>query len=92
MRVVWTAGALDGVRAAYDYLVEVNPQAARDLAAALMVAGDGLEVFAERGRMVEGTGLRELVVVWPYVIRYRVDEGVVVILRVRHGAMGAAEG
>ena len=38
-----------------------------------------------RGRQARGR-LRELTIVSPYIIRYRVDAEEVVILRVRHGA------
>ena len=53
---------------------------------ALIAAADGLEVSPRRGRLVHDN-LRELTVVYPYIIRYRVDmeNDRVVILRVRHG-------
>ena len=35
---------------------------------------------------VTAGGLREITTVWPYVLRYRVEQDRVIILRVRHGA------
>ena len=44
-----------------------------------------LEVFPLRGRVI-GRGLRELVTVRPYIIRYRIRSDTVQIIRIRHGA------
>ncbi|MBV9828108.1 MAG: type II toxin-antitoxin system RelE/ParE family toxin [Alphaproteobacteria bacterium] len=86
MRVVWTEPALDGITNAYDYIFTFNPLAAAHMAEALFAAGDSLVNFPHRGRPVRGTGMRELVSVSPYIIRYRVIGDEVVILRVRHSA------
>jgi toxin ParE1/3/4 len=86
VRVVWTRTALRGVWRAYDYIVDFNPPAAVRMAEALLKAGDSLETFPHRGRLVRGTALRELVTVSPYIIRYRIAGDDVVILRVRHTA------
>ena len=69
---------------AYDYLMDFNPRAAIHLAESLLEAGDSLNNFPHRGRLVRGTGMRELVTVSPYIIRYRVTADTVIILRVRH--------
>ena len=73
MRVVWTRTALHGIARAYDYLLQLNPRAAMQMAEALRAAGDSLKRFPHRGRLVPGTGMRELVSVSPYIIRYRVE-------------------
>jgi toxin ParE1/3/4 len=86
VRVVWTKTALRGVWRAYQYLFDFNPRAAMHMAEALLAAGDSLTNFPYRGRPVPGTALRELVSVSPYIIRYRVENDSVVILRVRHSA------
>ena len=86
MRVVWTESASRGVWRAYDYLHDLNPSAAIDLAQSLFAAGDSLEQNPERGRPVPGTTMRELVVTSSYIIRYRVAGDIVVVLRVRHGS------
>jgi len=51
----------------------------------LFQAGANLSTNPYRGRPVPGTELRELLIVYPYIIRYRVAGDVVRILRVRHG-------
>ena len=86
MRVDWTAEALRGVAYAFGYLDSNNPRAASRLAAALLAAGDGLPLFPNRGPRVSGTNMRELVAMRPYIIRYRVMDDVVHILRIRHSA------
>ncbi len=86
MRVVWTATALRGVERAYEYLIEFNSRAAVHLAESLLEAGDSLVNFPHRGRPVRGTSMRELVTISPYIIRYRVETGRVIILRVRHSS------
>jgi plasmid stabilization system protein ParE len=51
----------------------------------LIEAGDSLAVFPHRGRPVRGTALRDWVIVYRYIIRYRIAGDIVRILRVRHG-------
>jgi toxin ParE1/3/4 len=46
---------------------------------------ESLTEFPDRGRDA-GEGMREMTVVRPYVIRYRVAEDAVFILRIRHSA------
>jgi plasmid stabilization system protein ParE len=72
---------LETIRA---YISEVNPHAAQRLTLRLLEAADRLSEFPDRFR-ASGSA-RELVVVRPYVIRYRVRADHVLILRVRHGA------
>jgi plasmid stabilization system protein ParE len=55
------------------------------LAERLLALGDSLTDFPKRGRDV-GEGKREMTIVWPYILRYRVEEETVFILRIRHGA------
>lgn len=81
--VVWTEPALydlEGIRA---YIGQFNPTAAERIASRLREAGNSLNEHADRGRPAER--YRELTVVHPYVLRYRIAGGQVVILRVRHG-------
>ncbi len=86
MRVVWTDAALEAIEEAYEYLYKFNPRAAEHVAAAIRAEGLSLENFPHRGRPVPGTNMRELVSAYPYIIRYRVTDSEVIILRVRHGA------
>jgi toxin ParE1/3/4 len=46
---------------------------------------DSLAEFSDRGREA-GEGRTEMTVVWPYVLRYRVEAETVIVLRIRHGA------
>jgi toxin ParE1/3/4 len=55
------------------------------MAARLMAATQRLDELAERGRRL-GAGRRELVIVRPYLIRYRLEPDTVYILQIRHGA------
>jgi toxin ParE1/3/4 len=83
--VVWTLSALSDVADIRRYIGTFNPLAAQRIAARLIAVGNGLVNFPDRGRPVLGTDLREATVVYPYIIRYRVDGDRVLILRVRHG-------
>jgi toxin ParE1/3/4 len=89
MAIAWSVLARDDLRRIRDYIGAFNPTAARRLSLALVEAADSLVTFPERGRPLGG-GRRELVVVWPYVIRYRVSGPDVQILRIRHGAQHSA--
>jgi plasmid stabilization system protein ParE len=73
MRIIWSPAALRQVGRIYDYLVELHPYAAKRVVDALILAGDGLVHFPQRGRVVPNTAFRELPTVHPYIIRYRVD-------------------
>ena len=82
--VVWTLSALADLADIRRYIAAFNPDAAQRIAARLIAVGNGLVNFPERGRPVPDTDLREATVVYPYIIRYRVDGDRVLILRVRH--------
>ncbi|HYW16855.1 MAG TPA: type II toxin-antitoxin system RelE/ParE family toxin [Allosphingosinicella sp.] len=84
-QILWTDEAVGNLEAIVTYVSAFNPAAARRLAARLISVADSLEEFSERGRDV-GDGLREMTVVWPYLLRYRVQREKVLILRIRHGA------
>ncbi len=83
-RIVWSRAAREDVRRIRDYIRQFNPLAANRVAASLIEAADSLAELPERGRQIR-TGRRELVAVWPYVIRYRINDLTVMIVRVRHG-------
>ena len=55
------------------------------MAARILDAAEHLADHAERGRPA-GKGHRELTIIWPYLILYRIEDDDVFILRVRHGA------
>ena len=85
MRIVWTDDAVANLEAIVTYVSEFNPIAANALGTRLIAVADSLASFPDRGRDV-GNGRRERTKVWPYILRYRVVDDCVIILRVRHGA------
>lgn len=85
MKIVWTEEAVEHLEAIVTYVSVYDPVAAERLAERLIALADSLAEFPDRGRDAGG-GRREMTVVWPYTIRYRVQGDTVVILRIRHGA------
>lgn len=85
MRIIWTDDAVENVEAIFAYVSVFNPTAAYGLVRRLVEVADSLADFPNRGRDAGG-GRREMTTVWPYVLRYRVTEDAVIVLRVRHGA------
>jgi toxin ParE1/3/4 len=83
-QVVWTRRAIADLEAVREYIEQFNPLAAERVAQRLFAAGESLANFPERGRPIGQR--RELVVVRPYIIRYRVTTSRVDILAIRHGA------
>lgn len=81
--VIWTEPALRDLEGVRTYIGQFNPTAAQRIAAQLRAAGDSLNEFADRGR--PAGRYRELAVIYPYVLRYRLVGDQVAILRVRHG-------
>ena len=86
--IVWTAEAVDNLEAIATYVSAFNPAAAQRLAERMIALADSLVEFSERGRGA-GDGKREMTIVWPYILRYRVEGDTVLILRIRHGAQDA---
>jgi len=84
-QIVWAPLAIDDLRSVRAYIAQFNPLAAAGLAERLITTAESLAELSERGRGVSQQR-REMVVVWPYIIRYRVEAERIVILRVRHGA------
>lgn len=86
MPVIFTAEALDDLAQIRQHIGRENPHAATRVAVQLVAACDRLEYLPERGRPGLVSGTRELTVIWPYVIVYRISASSVEILRVWHGA------
>jgi addiction module RelE/StbE family toxin len=85
--VVWAPQAIEDIARITSYIAAENPVAAVRVARELLVAGDSLTVFPRRGRPSSLPGRRELVVVRPYVIVYRLlADDTVDILRIWHAA------
>ena len=55
------------------------------MATRLIELADSLAEFPNRGRDA-GDARREMTIVRPYILRYRIQGDVIVILRIRHGA------
>jgi toxin ParE1/3/4 len=83
-RIIWSLQAAHDLKSIREYIGQFNPSAASSFAVRLLEAAESLSEFSERGR--PRSQRRELVVVWPYIIRYRIEADRIVILRVRHGA------
>ena len=84
-KVIWTDKALAGLTSIIDWISADRPRAAVRIADKIMRAGDSLDQFSERGRTIS-RDRRELIVMAPYLIRYRVEGARVTILEVRHAA------
>jgi addiction module RelE/StbE family toxin len=84
-KIVWTDEAVEHLEAIVTYISVYDTAAAVRLAERLLDLADSLSEFPHRGRDVGG-GRREMTVVRPYILRYRVEEETVFILRIRHGA------
>lgn len=82
--VIWSQRSrrdLEGIRA---YIGQFAPLAAQRFAARLISAVESLAEQPDRGRPV-GRGIRELLAVPPYLVRYRILDGAVQVIRIRHG-------
>jgi toxin ParE1/3/4 len=86
-RIIWSAEAVANLRSIFGYVSAFNAPAASRLARRLQAAADSLAAHPERGRTA-ARGLRELAIIHPYLIRYRIRDDAVIILRIRHGAQG----
>ena len=85
VQVVWSPEALLDLSAIRDHIGADRPLAGQRMAVRLEAAANALSGFPLRGRPASA-GLRELAVIYPYLIRYRVRSGSVQIVRIKHGA------
>ena len=85
VQVIWAPLALHDLVGIRDYIGKDNPLAGQRMAHRLRQAGEGLAALPNRGRPAGG-GLRELAVIYPYVIRYEARPDLVRIVRIKHGA------
>ncbi len=83
--VIWSDRALGELEQIRLYIRQFSPLAAQRVAVKLIGAGQSLELFPERGRITR-RGLRDLISVHPYLIRYKLQGDVVEIVTIRHGA------
>ena len=88
LRLVWSAAARNDLIRLRDFIDEHNPDAARRAAEALKKAANFLLEHPGIGPRIEDREDRELFVPFGqrgYVLRYRLDEETIVILRLWHG-------
>jgi len=87
VRVKWLREARANLDAEAEYISQDTPAAAGRIVAAIESAVAGLARHPAMGRSGRVVGTRELVVPGtPYVIPYRVQDNVVEVIRVFHGA------
>jgi len=87
MRIHWTKRAIRALKSARAYIARDSPKSAARVAAAIIDATNRLEQFPLSGRSGRIDGTRELVVPGlPYVIPYRIVDGVILILSVIHAS------
>jgi len=94
VRIAWSDRALGRVRETARYIAADDPAAAVRWAEGLFDAVARLADFPESGRIapeLEGRDVRDLVH-GAYRVFYRVDEGAVLILTVRHAGQLVREG
>ena len=84
-KIVWTDEAVAHLEAIVTYVSVYDPAAAERLGRRLIELADSLAEFPDRGRDA-GDGRREMTTVWPYILRSRMEDDTVIILRIRHGA------
>lgn len=86
MRIRWTHRAVSDLRAVRRYIAEQNPAAAQAVALKILEAVERLAEFPPSGRVGRMPNTRELIVPGtPFIIPYRIKEGIVEILGVIHG-------
>lgn len=88
MTVRWLAPALDDIRRLYEFLLEKDSRAAGRAVRAIRAGSSRLVDAPEIGRpLADGTGRRELLIPFgagAYVLRYRIHDETVVVIRVWH--------
>jgi plasmid stabilization system protein ParE len=84
-RLVWSDEARENLIAIRSYIDGFNPLASQRLAARLVTAAESLIEFPDRGQPVR-RGVRDLLAVSPYLIRYAVTEEEIRIIKIRHTA------
>ena len=87
MRITWSEPALADLEAIYDFIARDSSHYATRFARRLLEAVERLAALPMLGRMVpEGDGRHREVFEPPYRIIYRVENDVVHIIRLVHGA------
>ncbi len=86
--LVWLPGAKQDIKRLFSFLKKKNPRAAKTAIMAIRAGAKQLEEYPEAGRpMNDETARRELFMAYGsggYVLRYLLEEGRVVVIRVWH--------
>jgi plasmid stabilization system protein ParE len=92
MNLVWLPQAQADMQRLYDFLVEKDPRAAERAIRAMQLGAQKLLEFPRVGRrMDDASERRELYVPFgtgAYVLRYRIHEDTIVVIRVWHSREG----
>jgi len=87
MRLRWTVHAANDLYAIVEHIQQDNPAAASEVAEIIYDGCEELRRFPYRGRKGRINGTRELVFPGlPYVVVYRIQDPVVEVARIYHGA------
>jgi len=85
-RVIWTLSARADLASIRAYIGQFNPLAAQRMAQRILTATDKVIGAFPRAGHPPGRKYLEFPIVWPYLVRYRIEGDNIIILRVRHGA------
>jgi len=87
VKVEWLPEAAHNLTAQLEWIAERDPWAAINVGDAVHAAVERLADHPAIGRPARVVGTRELAVVGtPYVVVYRIEQSVVLVLRILHGA------
>ena len=88
MRLIWLPEAREDIQRLYDFLIDEHPDAAERAIRAIQLGAARLLEFPRLGqRMDEETERRELFVpfgIGAYVLRYRIHDDTIIVIRVWH--------
>ena len=87
MKITWTKRASYDLRSLRAYIAQDNPKAAQSVARRILESVERLEDYPASGRRGRLPNTRELVIPGtPFIIPYRIRDGIVEILAVMHAA------
>jgi toxin ParE1/3/4 len=93
VKIEWSWFAVEDRTSIFDYIEQDDPRSAIAVDERFMEQTAKLIRFPECGRPGRVEGTRELVInKTPFIVAYRVQEGVVRILRILHGAQAWPSG
>ncbi len=88
MRIKWQNSAISDLQQLQEYISQDNPPAAEQVANRIIEAVELLKSQPSMGRPGRIANTRELIINGtPYLLPYRVRNGILEILRIVHGAM-----